>query len=528
MKKNQQNYQDHIRKAAGRQLQLKNVWLLALVVGVMLLAVMVSGCSHQVEEPEKVVSQKNVSLPGVWDWWPGQPTAVQAEWMWSLGFQPRDLQGENLNRQRKQHGQLYDQGFAHAVLSEPAFFDRDWFLTDQVHFQALYHLPDTQGRRTKLYLETLQLQDYQQKIIQQVRNRHPLYRLYSPKETDAINSLFIAANARRHLLKDSLSESIMTSWDSYYPAEYTYTFFQMKHLNLQGGIENATVEVMDDFTGYDEAAIHGFLDGLPAPSVVYHGKEVFFVNGANEEYGAVHANGQILVFNLFEDVTDILKLLAHEVGHEVGYLIFGRDGYENQNNRLKEAYAGLYGYPVPNDERVPWGARLSENFAEDFAWVYGDFPKWSWWEGAEKTLVQHFIEKELALADMEEAVLIRDNVKVYADQHAFTFFSGFHEEHMQVIIDPHVQIVIDGFQKGPYQLYAHVRNNVTGNLPRQLFADNGVVTLNLGQLPEEQQRLASEGYVMYEIQIKLYHYTSLRKYHQPTIARFWIVQWAGW
>ncbi|MEN1761076.1 hypothetical protein [Anoxynatronum sibiricum] len=528
MKKKPLDQQQRLCMAATRNRQPIITKRFQFGITLLMILFIGTGCVFLSGEIEKVDDQALAGIPTAWDWWTQQMSPVQARWMSSFGFQAEDSLERKLEKQRHQHSNLFNMGYACMNTREPEAFDRAWFQSDQTYFQQLHSLPDTQGRRVKLYLETHQLQRYQQNVINEMQKRHPHYRLYSPEETDAINSLFIATNARRCLLKDSLSGDLESGWENYYPLEYTYAFFQLEHLNLQGGIEKAAVEIMDLFTAYDEAVIHGFLDGLPAPEMVYDGKEIFFINGANDEYGAVHANGQILVFNLFEDVSDILKLLAHEVGHEVGYLIFGRDGYENQKNSIKETYANLYGYPVPVDERVPWGARLSENFAEDFAWVYGDFPKWSWWEGVEKPLVQNFIETELGRADLNDAVLIRDNIHVYADNHVFTLFSGFHEDHVQIIVDPQIQLVIDGFQKGPYDLFVHVRNNVTGNLPRQPFSHNGVATLSLGQLPEEQHRLETEGYVVYEVQIKLYHYTSLRKYHQPTIARFWVVQWAGW
>ncbi|MDW7678825.1 MAG: hypothetical protein SCK57_14290, partial [Bacillota bacterium] len=313
--------------------------------------------------------------------------------------------------------------------------------------------------------------------------------------------------------------------DAYYPQEYEYVFFEMNHLNIQGGVDSLTIELRDDFDAYDEDMIVAFLDELPVPRNVYRGKEIFFVNGFNADYGAVHANGQIMVFNLYEDAADVLKLISHEIGHEAGYLIFGRDGYENENETAKQSYADLYGREVPVDERIPWELRLSENFAEDFAWVYGDFPKWTYWEGVEAETIRDFIETRLEQTDLAEAVLIRDNLDVTSGGSTMTYFGGIHHDHLFLTTDPKINIRIDGFYRGPYGLYAHVRNNVTGNLPRQAFHESGQVTLPLATLSEEQRRMSEEKFVLYEVQIKMYHYTSLQKFHQPTIARFHVLLW---
>ena len=404
-------------------------------------------------------------------------------------------------------------------------FDREWFVRDQEHFKQFILLEDTPAKLEKAYTEISQLKRHQQEVIAKVQGKHPDYRIFGPDETDEINSLFIALSARQNWLKDQILGNGSDNWEDYYPAEYAYHFFQMGSLNIQGGVDVVEIEVEDAFTAYDEIAIIAYLDSLPVPKKVYQGKEFFFVNGANEDYGAVHANGQIIVFNLFDNTDEILKLIAHEIGHEAGYLIFGRDAYENEQEHMKEAYANLHGRQVPVDERVPWELRLSENFAEDFAWVYGGHEKWSYWREAEKEQVQDFIERSLEEADLEEAILIRDNMKLISEDGTLSLFGGIHEDNLVIVRDPALTIGIDGFYKGVYQVYAHWRNNVTGNLPRQPFDEDGHVTLHLAQLPEEEKRLNEEGYVMYEMQLKMYHYTSLRRYHQPTFARFHVVYW---
>ena len=404
-------------------------------------------------------------------------------------------------------------------------FDREWLKADREHFIQLHQMPESRAKSLKMLQEVRQLREHQQQVIHRVKARHPHYSLYGPRDTDEINSLFIAIRARQEWLRDDVYSGIKEDWTAYYPEAYEYAFFQMQHLSIQGGVETAAVELMEDFSAYDEGAVIDFLDSLPVPRKVYQGKEIFFVNGYNADYGAVHANGQILVFNLFEDKEDMLKLIAHEIGHEAGYLIFGRDHYENENHEMKAAYAALYDREVPVDERTIWEMRLSENFAEDFAWVYGGFPKWTYWQGAEEGVIRDFIETQLAERNLDEVILIRDNLQVTADGTTMTFFGGVNEDHFLVITDPELTITIDGFYLGPYGLFAHNRNNVTGNLPRQLFDSSGSITLPLLTLSEEQRRMEEEGYVTYEVQVKMYHYTSLRKYHQPTIARFRVLVW---
>jgi len=164
-------------------------------------------------------------------------------------------------------------------------------------------------------------------------------------------------------------------------------------------------------------------------------------------------------------------------------------------------------------------------FAEDFAWVYGDHDKWTYWRETDQDQLLDFIETSLMKADLNEAILIRDNIKLITQDGQLTLFGGIHEDNLVIVREPALTIGIDGFYKGVYQVYAHWRNNVTGNLPRQPFNERGKVTLHLAQLPEEKEQLEEEGYVMYEMQLKMYHYTSLRKYHQPTFARFHVVYW---
>lgn len=404
-------------------------------------------------------------------------------------------------------------------------FDRNWFQKDQAHFMHFFQQEDTSAKREKCYTEIIQLRHHQQEVISKVQSKHPYYRLFGPDETDEINSLFIAISARQNWLRDQITGNASDNWNDYYPADYTYHFFQMSSLNIQGGVDEVDISVLDNFTAYDEAEITAYLDSLPVPKKVYQGKEIFFINGANEDYGAVHANGQIIVFNLFEHTDEMLKLIAHEIGHEVGYLIFGRDAYENENEQMKKAYASLYGREVPVDERMPWELRLSENFAEDFAWVYGGHEKWTYWRDTEQTQVQEFIETSLVKRNPDETILIRDNMRLISQDGQLNLFGGIHEDNLVIVRDPTLTIGIEGFYKGVYQVYAHWRNNVTGNLPRQPFDDRGLVTLHLAQLPHELKRLQEEGYVMYEMQLKMYHYTSLKKYHQPTFARFHVVYW---
>ncbi len=414
-------------------------------------------------------------------------------------------------------------GYQGPLTSDP--FDREWFTRDQAHFIHLFQQENTPAKLEKCYTEIAQLKQHQQEVISRVQSKHPDYRIFSPEETDEINSLFIAISARQNWLKDHLTGNDLADWEDYYPRTYGYHFFQMGSLNIQGGVEVVDIDVKDNFTAYDEAAIIAYLDGLPVPKKVYQGKEFFFINGANEDYGAVHANGQIIVFNLFDNTDEMMKLIAHEMGHEAGYLIFGRDAYENENEQMKKAYAGLHGKEVPVDDRMPWELRLSENFAEDFAWVYGGHDKWTYWRETDQNQVQGFIESSLVKAKLEEAILIRDNMKLITQDGQLTLFGGIHEDNLVIVRDPTLTIGIDGFYKGAYQVYAHWRNNVTGNLPRQPFNEQGLVTLQLAQLPHEMKRLEEEGYVMYEMQLKMYHYTSLQKYHQPTFARFHVVYW---
>jgi hypothetical protein len=453
----------------------------------------------------------------------------------SWGFPPDTLISEWVSGQ---YGSVEEPGewrYLQSMPYQPAYgyqgpfiterFDRAWFHMDQAHFIQLFQQPSSPAQSIKMYREINQLKHHQQQIISRTKEKHPHYRLYSPEETDEINGLFIAIRARQQWLRDSIISVVKDDWDAYYPAEYEYAFFEMNHLNIQGGIESLDVEIMDHFSAYNEEVIIAFLDTLPVPSNVYRGKEIFFINGYNADYGAVHANGQIMVFNLYEDTADVLKLISHEIGHEAGYLVFGRDGYENENEAAKQAYADLYGREVPVDDRLPWELRLSENFAEDFAWVYGGFPKWTYWQGVEAAVIRGFIETRLEQADLEESVLIRDNLDVTSGGSTMTYFGGIHHDHLFLTTNPEISIRIDGFFRGPYGLYAHVRNNVTGNLPRQAFHESGQVKLPLATLSEEQRRLSEEGFVLYEVQIKMYHYTSLQKYHQPTIARFHVLLW---
>ena len=407
-------------------------------------------------------------------------------------------------------------------------FDRKWFEADREHFIHLHQMPESTPKTIKIYQEMLQLRKHQQRVIRRVADKHPHYRIYDPSETDEINSLFIAIRARQQWLQDAIYSGIKDDWAAYYPDTYEYAFFQMNRLNIQGGIETATINVTDGFSAYDEALVTAFLDSLPVPGKVYRGKEIFFVNGYNEEYGAVHANGQIMVFNLFDEMDDTLKLIAHEIGHEAGHLIFGRDYYENENKEAKADYAALYDLQVPVDERTIWEMRLSENFAEDFAWVYGGYPKWTYWHGVEEAVIRSFIETHLETGNLEDAILIRDNLRILGDGQEMTFFGGIHDDHLIIGTEPEITISIDGFYLGPYRLFAHTRNDVTGNLPRRVFDESGKVTLDLLTLPEEHRRMEEEGYVSYEIQVKMYYYTSLTEFHQPTIARFRVLMWQGW
>lgn len=443
---------------------------------------------------------------------------------------------------------LMDLAYSELELAE--LCGRKWFYCDRDHFRYLFEqeqnrlnnddknelsnpfmdttdelLNGASAVQARLFYEIAVLQQRQQQLIQEVAAKHTRYRIYSPEETDKINSLFIAMRARQFWLSDLITGEPLADWKDYYPEEYIYAFFDLAVLNIQGGVQSEAVEISDQFNAYDEAAVIALLDKLPVPDQVYQGKEIFFVNGTNKNYGAVHANGQILIFNLSDDPADLLKLVAHEIGHEAGYLIFGRDGYVNENIEAKAAYAGMYGFDVPCDSSIPWGYRLCENFAEDFGLVYGGFPRWTLWRGAEVKELQSFIETSLDAVCMEDTVLIRDNLTVTADGQTSTFFGGYNYGHYRVIVEPEVRIQINGFQTGMYELHAHVRNNVTGKLAPQDFNDQGEVVLQLGNCPEELQVLEKDRFVLYEVQIKMYHFCSARRYHNPTIARFWLMLW---
>ena len=415
--------------------------------------------------------------------------------------------------------------FAYNTFSRRDIFDRSWLNEDRQHYLQLLQLPATKARSQKLIQESLQLMNHQQRVIQEAKRKSETFHLFSPEETDQINSLFIAIHARQLFLRDWIMGHEVKPWHAYYPESYQYRFFSLGDMNLQGGVEEVEISLTDVFHVYNENAVLDALYSLPMVPDLMNGKKIFFVNGYSQEYAAVHANGQIFIFNLYDQLDDVNKMLAHEVGHELGYYIFGRDNFENMRMDVKEEYAGLYGYAVPDDHQVPWGLRLSENFAEDYAWIFGGFDKWSYWSGADPETIHGFIARQMDRFSMDDAVLLRDNFVVKADDVSYSYIGGFHEDHWRLIRSPHVTIQVDGFRKGMYGLYAHVRNDVTGNLPRVPFTDAGNVVLELGQLPEEQQALEERGYVTYMVQIKMYHYTSLRKYHQPTIARFYLVQW---
>lgn len=504
-------------------MRVMNKWRSRIIMGSLSVMVMLAGCGQVAKDPSGEIDKSNHNTPSkvsLSSLFPG----VQG----SRLLDPAQLQDQLHQDFIKKNYRLSEVNLLAYGYQGPMndqSFDREWFDRDQEHFKQFFQLADTPAKREKAYSEISQLKRHQQELVLKVQSKHPDYRIFGPHETDEINSLFIAISARQNWLKDQILGAPSENWEDYYPPGYAYHFFQMGSLNIQGGVDVVEIDVKEAFTAYDETKIIAYLDSLPVPKKVYQGKEFFFVNGANEDYGAVHANGQIIVFNLFDNKDEILKLIAHEIGHEAGYLIFGRDAYENEKTHMKEAYASLHGRQVPVDERVPWELRLSENFAEDFAWVYGGHEKWSYWQEAEKEEVRDFIERSLEEADLEEVILIRDNMKLVSGDNALSLFGGIHEDNLVIVRDPALTIGIEGFYKGVYQVYAHWRNNVTGNLPRQPFDDAGQVTLRLAQLPEEVKRLDEEGYVMYEMQLKMYHYTSLRKYHQPTFARFHVVYW---
>ncbi|MDW7678100.1 MAG: hypothetical protein SCK57_10605, partial [Bacillota bacterium] len=123
--------------------------------------------------------------------WSSSPDTVLSEWV-SIHYQSAEEAGGRRYLQSMPFQPAY--GYQGPFVTER--FDRDWFHEDQAHFIQLFQQPASSGQTIKMYGEISRLKQHQQRITSRIAEKHPIYRIYSPEETDEINSLFIAIRAR--------------------------------------------------------------------------------------------------------------------------------------------------------------------------------------------------------------------------------------------------------------------------------------------------------------------------------------------
>jgi hypothetical protein len=408
---------------------------------------------------------------------------------------------------------------------EGFLFPPSWVREDRRYLSLLLENMDRGSHRNlmadRIFREIKLLEGAQRELRSKGITGEKGYQLYSPELTTGLNSIHLARGARVKLLLTLLQEGAVPAQKElewYYPELYRYTLFDLESSNIQGGISSDFQETTDSFPGYDQEAVLSWLDNLPLPGLCLTGKKILFINARNVDYGAVHANGQIVLYNWSDDPEDLLKMIAHETGHEAGYIIFGRDYFVNENPEARQAYAALYGKEAPVDRLEPWGSRLSENFAEDFAWVFGGHEKWSSWRGVEKEVLRKFIMNRIADADHEDTVLLRDNIGIRDRERELLFYGGGNPDNFHITRSSGIEVYLDGLVPGNYILEGYLRNDHIGKLGR-FEAEHGALTVPLDGFK------GADRAVLYELELKLYQYSSQRQYHNPVIGRVQILRW---
>lgn len=393
-------------------------------------------------------------------------------------------------------------------------FDRQWYEEDKEYFYSLYNqLNFATNAYEVLFNEYKDLLGKKEKVYDNAYMSKKGYLIFSPELTDNINALALAIEARAKLLYDVVSNNKILPKESYYPEEFQYTFFKAENVIMLNDSDDNLIEIKDDFDSYDFKAINDFIESLSIPEYCLRGKNIFFVNAKNRDFGAIHANGQIIIYNWDNNIDSLIKFLAHELGHEVGYSIFGRDYYLNECIETKLAYANIYGKKLIPDHFLPWEERLSENFAEDFALIYAGSQKWTSWEGDNSLYVKEFIEDSIHQTQIEDLIILRDTIHVKAGKDTTTFFGGFNDGNIFITEKDEIEINIKDIKGGPYTLYAYIKDDVVGNLGRIPIEDNKFV-IPLGENLQEDARC-----ITYEIDFKLYYFESLTKYHSSPFGR---------
>lgn len=398
-------------------------------------------------------------------------------------------------------------------------FDMDWYINDKDLFASLYNqIHEGEDIEGLLLVEYKNLLKKREGVSLRAYKGKKGYKLFSPQLTDEINYLTLAINSRVYLLLDLKTNQEVKDIEEYYPKHLNYSFFEVENANILTDLEDFDLRLKEDFTAYNFEEIKGLIDGMPIPNYILKEKNFFFVNASIKDFGAIHANGQILIYNWDNNIDSVMKFIGHEIGHEVGYAIFGRDYYLNENHETKQTYADIYNKDLLPDYLLPWEERFVENFAEDFAYIYAGSPKWTRWQGDKTEEVKAFIEDEITLVNEEDHMIIRDTIEVKTSEGTSVFYGGFNSSNIVITKDEEIEITIKGLQGGTYTVYAYIKDNVKGNLGRiEVEGDSFVI-------PLENYSTEDVEYIDFEIEFKLYAFEALTRYHSSPFGRVRVIR----
>lgn len=349
-------------------------------------------------------------------------------------------------------------------------YDEQWYQNDRKHFATLLSTIKTPETKNILYEEYLTLIKEREKLENSAYHSERGYTIYSPEITKKLNTLQFAVQSRSLLLRDIMLNKVK-NLDFYYNSNYQYV--------VTGVSESTFAQIVPEQNGFDINKVINAINSLPIPNGFLYGQKIWYINGYPKGKSEAGINipgvlgnfdGNIVVynFNIPGIYNNMVGTTLHEIGHNVGRAIFSPNPQDPDildNQQAVKQYASIYNKQIYND-KGSWENKVSENFSEDFAYIFGGFTKNPFvWKGGNAAKVRSFIKNYITKVDLSESYF--SGYKLVTSDGAFShFYSPYNFQKAETFVtsDDEVSVSLEGINiasKSPMVIVSPVADNIS-------------------------------------------------------------------